>query len=154
MANLNTPSKHAFYTEGDSLTEQEHADSCDINIMLKSAARGLQVRGSGEPQYGYDDTTMDAVQFRIQKARLEEELAETAKANEFLEKELDLIPKSIREKFGFKKKTVPESPASKNDDKTTQKTAGSGPDSQKSEKTLEAPSSLRKPSDSAAGDER
>lgn len=99
--------------EGDSLTEQEHTDSCDANKMLLNAARGMSVRGGAQPQYGYDDTTMDGVQFRIQKEALERELANGPK--EFSEEELELIPKPIQEKFGYKVKAK----TPKNDDKTT-----------------------------------
>ena len=55
------PSKHAFFTEGEDLTEQEHLDSCDINKMVKNAMRGMQVRGGNNPKYGYDDMTMDVL---------------------------------------------------------------------------------------------
>lgn len=114
------PTKHAFFTEGEELTEQEHKDSCDINKMVKSAMRGLPVRGSKLAPWGeefLDDTTMDAVQHRILKEKTERELTELAKS-EFLPHELEAIPKSIREKFGFKKlKQVQEpKPAKNNDD--------------------------------------
>lgn len=98
--------------EGESLTEQEHKDSCDINIMIKNALRGAQIRGSEIADYGYDDTTMDGVQFRIQKANLEKQLATGEK--EFTKETLALIPESIVKRFGF---TVKETP--KKDDQTT-----------------------------------
>lgn len=99
------PSKNAFYTEGDSLTEQEHKDSCDVNKMIHSAHKGLQVRGSKhKPQYGYDDTTVDAVTFHIQKEEAITGLHETASKNEFESKDLEKIPEDVRKKFGFKKK--------------------------------------------------
>lgn len=91
--------------QGDSLTEQEHKDSCDVNKMILNAMRGLEIRGSSnQNQYGYDDTTMDAVQFRIQKEQLETELSATAQANEFSEDELKHIPKDVQTKFKFRKK--------------------------------------------------
>lgn len=110
-----TPSKHAFYTEGPSLTEQEHKDSCDINIMIKNAHRGMNIRGGSTPQYGYDDTTMDALQFRIQKEKLESELSNVPK--EFEQHELDLIPEPIKQKFGYKLRKNPKN--APNDDQTT-----------------------------------
>lgn len=112
MAILTKPSKHAFYTEGETLTEQEHSDSCDINKMILSARRGQQIRGGSPPQYGYDDMTMDGVQHRIKKAQIERELSSISSENEFDEKILDKIPESVKQKFKFKKKA-------KNDDKTT-----------------------------------
>lgn len=95
-------SPYDIFTEGESLTEQEHLASCDINLMLKASDRGIQVRGGADPVYGYDDTTMDAVQFRIQKADLEEKLLNGQK--EFTAEELKLFPPDIVEKFGYKLK--------------------------------------------------
>lgn len=117
---LPKPSKFAFKTEGDSLTEQEHKDSCDINKMISAIHRGGTVRGSSSRlQYGYDDVNMDAVQFRIKKERLERELAETSKTQEFSEEELKHVPPSVQKKFGFKKKAPKRDEPAKNDDKTT-----------------------------------
>ena len=102
MAVLYSKTKWDFHTEGPSLTEQEHLDSCDINKMIKNVMRGMDVRGSNPSSYGYDDTTMDGLTFRIQKQQLEEQLSSGEK--EFTQEQLDLIPKSIQEKFGFKLK--------------------------------------------------
>lgn len=121
MAILYSPTKFAFFTEGDPVTEPEHQDSCDINKMMRNALKGLQVRGGPNPVYGEDDLTMDAVSFHIQKQNLEKELNEIAEKHEFDPKELDLIPKKVRDKYKFKiknelndKKTeipkVPETP--------------------------------------------
>lgn len=115
MAILYSKSKHAFHTEGPTLTEQEHKDSCDINLMLKSASQHRQIRGGGSVTYGYDDTTMDGVQHRILKNQAENELSSMQK--EVSKETFDLIPKSIRDKFGFKIKA--ETPAPTNDDQTT-----------------------------------
>lgn len=94
-----------------SLTEQEWKDMCDINLMLKSAARGAMVMGSSQPLvYGEDDMTMDAVAFRIKKAKLEQEMAKIAKETEFTEEEIEKIPPKVREKFSFRKK-APKDPA-------------------------------------------
>lgn len=96
--------------------EQEHKDSCDINKMLRNAARGIQVRGnSAEPVYGYDDTTLDGVTHRINKQNLERELKKTAETAELSEEELKLIPESIKKQFGFKAKKV-KGQKTKNDD--------------------------------------
>lgn len=121
------PTKFAFYTEGEPLTEPEHKNSCDINKMIKNAHRGLPVRGGYTPRYGYDDTTLDGVRFRIEKAQLEDDLKQSSK-NEFTEKEFELIPSSIREKFNFKvKKDDPKPELPVNDDKTTiQGSSGQG----------------------------
>lgn len=97
------PTKHAFFCTGESLTEPEHMESCDINTMVRNAARGLQVRGGPQPVFGYDDTTMDGVQFRIQKEALEKELQASAK-NEIEPQFADFIPESVKKKFGFKTK--------------------------------------------------
>ena len=104
MAIQYTPTQHAFYTVGDPLTEAEHADSCDINKMMHNALKGLQVRGGSPPAYGEDDLTMDAVSFHIQKQKLEKGLEEIAAKHEFETKELDLIPKKVRDKYKFKTK--------------------------------------------------
>lgn len=109
MAILHQPSKHARFFEPDPIdktphgAEQEHKDSCDINKMIKNVQRGLEIRGSGPQQYGYDDTTMDALTLRIQKQQLEEELKK-AQNIEFTEEELKHIPDQVQKKFKFKKK--------------------------------------------------
>lgn len=107
---------HDTVVDPKSLTEQEHLESTDINKMVRAAARGLQVRGGGQGVYGYDDTTMDGVKFRIEKERLETELGIIAKEHEFTEEELKAIPEELQKKFQFKKK------AKTNDDKTTKET--------------------------------
>lgn len=109
MAILHTPSKHARFFEPDPIdktphgAEQEHKDSCDINKMIKNVQRGLDIRGSGPQQYGYDDTTMDALTLRIQKQQLEEEL-KRAQNIEFTEEEIKHIPEQVQKKFKFKTK--------------------------------------------------
>lgn len=113
------PSKHAFITDEEELTEQEHLDSCDINKMVKNAMRGMQVRGGNNPVYGYDDTTMDGLQYRILKQQLEQELGDLSTA-EFDQETLDQIGPEIVKKFGLKlKKQVEPDPIKTNDDKTT-----------------------------------
>lgn len=102
--------------EGESLTEQEHIDSCDINKMIKNAARGMQIRGGNNPVYGYDDTTMDGLQFRIEKERLENELTRIAEEEELLPEALESLPQKVKEKFKFK---VKKAKNATNDDKTT-----------------------------------
>ncbi|AZL82943.1 hypothetical protein [Apis mellifera associated microvirus 61] len=105
-----------------SLTEQEHKNSCDINIMLKNAARGMQIRGGSQPRYGFDDTTLDGVSHRIQKEQVEASLRDAAQNNEFDENELKHIPPDLQKKFGFKTKKGSTKPAAQNDDdKTTTK---------------------------------
>lgn len=128
MAILYKPTKHAFYTEGDSLTEQEHKDSCDINKMIRSIERGQNVRGGGSTTYGFDDVNMDGVQHRILKAEIESQLSNGPK--EFEKEELDLIPDQVRKKFGFKQK------APKNDEPKTTKPA---PQQEASKQTLPDP---------------
>lgn len=112
------PSKNAFFTNEEELTEQEHLDSCDINKMVKNAMRGMQVRGGRNPVYGYDDMTMDGLQHRILKQQLEQELGDLSET-EFDQETLDQIDPEIVKKFGFKLKQVKD--LSKNDDKTTKK---------------------------------
>lgn len=105
MPILYKPSKHAYYTDELDLAEQEHKDSCDINKMIIAAQRGYTIRGSQAPlTYGYDDTTLDGVTYRIQKQQLEEDLTSISKTHEFSEEELKSIPESIKNKFKFKTK--------------------------------------------------
>lgn len=131
MAILYPKTKWDFHTEGPSLTEQEHLDSCDINKMIKNILRGMDVRGSNPGQYGYDDTTMDGLTFRIQKQQLEEQLSSGEK--EFTKEQLDLIPKSIQEKFGFKLKEQPQAQT------TTNQTTTNGPTSSQNNEPATTP---------------
>lgn len=127
---MSKPTKHALHFNLEvepSLTEQEHLNSCDINIMIRDVNRGIQVRGSNNLQYGYDDTTLDGVQFRIQKQQLESELSELAQKHEFSPEELKLMSPDIQKRFKFKAKPTqsdPKTPAPKNDDSNDDKKAG------------------------------
>lgn len=115
MAILYKPTKYAIHFKDDSLTEQEHLASCDINQMMKSAMRGANIRGSGrDPQYGEDDMNLSQLDVRIKKAALEEELNSIAQNAELEEEALKHIPKSVQEKFKFKIKKKQDK--SKNDD--------------------------------------
>lgn len=125
MARMYELSKHATIIDDEEVTEQEHKDSCDINKMMLSLSRGLEVRGSGTPQFGYDDTTMTGVQFRIEKEALERDLAETARSHEFSEEEFEALPEAVRKKFEFKKKQA-QKPDANDDDKTTTKKSDKG----------------------------
>ena len=118
MAVLYKPTKFDTPVDPNSLTEQEHKESCDINIMVKSALRGQQIRGGKNPEFGYDDTTMSGLELRIQKQNLEEQLSSGEK--EFEESIFNSIPQVIREKFGFKIKQTT-IPAQKNDDSNDEK---------------------------------
>lgn len=112
MAILGKTPPFATVIEGESMTEQEHLDSCDINKMIHAVHRGQMIRGGKPPQYGYDDTTMDGVTHRIKKEQVEKELSTIARENEFTQEELDKIPENVQKRFKFKKKAL-------NDDKTT-----------------------------------
>lgn len=99
--------------------EQEHKDSCDINKMMRSLDLGHEVRGQ---KHGLwvdgvtDDLTMDAVQFRIQKAELEEELRLSAQ-HELDEEAQSVIPESIQKQFGLKFKKKKKADTAKKNDK-------------------------------------
>lgn len=114
MAKLYDSSDYAWYPTGKSLTETEHTDSCDINKMVKNAARGLQIRGGSQPQYGYDDTTLDGVQLRIQKEALEASLSTLARETELSPDELKHVPDHVQKKFGFKTKKAIQKPGDQN----------------------------------------
>lgn len=110
-------SKHAFHTEGDSLTEQEHIPSCDINIMMKNINRGMHVRGGRADQYGYDDTTMDGLQYQIMKQNSHEALNQLPK--ELDEETFNVLPPEIHKKYGLSKKQAQNPKTPPNDDQTT-----------------------------------
>lgn len=117
MAYLPKPSKHAFNTTGESMTEQEFKKSCDINQMMKDLHRGLNVRTAQPAAYGYEDMNMSRLDVNLEIQRLEKELTEYAEANEFLQHELDAIPENIRKKFNFRlKKPDQQKPVLKNDE--------------------------------------
>lgn len=96
MPILYEPEEYAYYTVGDSLTEPEHKDMCDANIMIKRAIQGKSILTRNPGSYGYDDTTLDGVQFRIQKQQLEQELSESLQ-NEFTEEEAKQLKASLPE---------------------------------------------------------
>lgn len=112
----------ASKTEGESMTEQEHKNSCDINKMITAAKRGQMVRGGPRPEYGYDDTTMDGVAFRIKKQELEKSLSETFQNTEFSQKESELIPEKVKKKFKVKtRQEIDKKNDKPNDDKKVEK---------------------------------
>ncbi|AZL82670.1 hypothetical protein [Apis mellifera associated microvirus 60] len=106
MPLLYKPEKYAYYTVGDSLTEQEHADMCDANIMIKRALKGQSILTQEPAGYGYDDTTLDGLSHRIQKQQLEEELNESLK-NEVSEEEAkrlkEMLPAHYHERIKVKR---------------------------------------------------
>jgi len=98
------PSKHATHFSGESLTEQEHLQSCDINHMIASVNRGQDIRLAQSANYGLDDLTMTGLELRIAKENHERELQRISETQEFSQEELDHIPKEVRSKFDFKLK--------------------------------------------------
>ena len=116
------PKEVPYATEVDteSLTEQEHKDSCDINIMLRNAARGFNIRmSSSQPIYGSDDMTLDTLQHRINIEKAEADLQHVADNVEFTPEEFNMIPEVVKRKFKFKVKKKQQSESAKNDDQTT-----------------------------------
>jgi len=110
--------KHALICTDESQTEKEHKDSCDINIMLKKAFKGQQIRmSSSQPIYGHDDTTISGLDHRINKQRTEEELSQTFNDVEFSEKEKELFHPEIQKKFKIKVKKNQANNDESNDDK-------------------------------------
>lgn len=108
--------------EDDSLTEQEHMPSCDVNLMVRDASRGMMVRGQPIAGYGYDDMNMSQLDVRMAKERLQSDLEKIASEQEFSEEEFAAIPQNVKEKVSFrvrKKQTQ-----GQNDDKTTIKAQG------------------------------
>lgn len=121
MAIIQTREEIHFATPVDeeSLTEQEHKDSCDINIMMRKINNGQQIRtANSELLYGYDDTTMDGLQHRIMKQKIEQDLQQISQDQEFTEAELNVIPESVKQKFKLRKKVPQNDPNEKQDPKT------------------------------------
>lgn len=115
------PDPYGIHTGPETLVEQEHKDSCNINIMLKKALNGQPVRmSSNNPTYGYDDTTLSGLDHRIQMQETIESLEQLAPQAELTEEQLNAIPEKDRKRFGFKAKaktpTPTPTPIPKNDD--------------------------------------
>lgn len=131
-------SKHATFIpypgSEEDLTEQEHKDSCDINHMMRSLDRGIEVRGNNNIQFGYDDTTMSGLELRIHKQNLERDLAATAETHEFDEEELKNVHPDVQKKFGFKTKKAPK-PDAKRDEPNDAKKVGKEPSKEPDPKT-------------------
>lgn len=106
-------SKHATVNDEESLTEQEHKDSCDINLMLKAAQRGQMFRTSAVGQYGHEDMNMTQLQMRITKQQIEEEFENLPK-DHFSEEDLKKIPLALIKKHGFVPKQEEKREKSKN----------------------------------------
>lgn len=117
-------SKHALINNEESLTEQEHLESCDINIMIYNAHRGMEIPGGGPTEGGYDDTTLSGLDLRIQ---LDQDLNKMAEEGITKEEYNNLHP-TIRRTKKFKLKKTQEEldyedykskKSSQNNDKTT-----------------------------------
>lgn len=107
MAILYKYSKFAVECHGDKLTEQEHKDSCDINKMIRSAARGLPVRQRQIPPWRdglSDDLNQSGLSHRIRKQQIESELSDLALKNELDPETLAKIPPAVQKRFGFRSK--------------------------------------------------
>lgn len=106
MAVLAKPTKYATKIKGESLTEQEHKDSCDINLMMRSINRGQMVRGKAHGDWvdgkSFDDMNMDGLTHRIRKDRIERELEKQFRETEFSAEEAEAIPPSVKKKYGDK----------------------------------------------------
>ena len=59
MPILNENTEYAFYCEGSSMTEQEHAERCSIPYQLDRIARGLNPNWSGQNPLRYGFEKMD-----------------------------------------------------------------------------------------------
>lgn len=90
------------FDEENEITEQEHKNSCDINLMMKALHHGMQVRGQEPASYGYDDLTLTGLDHRINKQKLEDELFKISKEHEFSEEEFEKIPTDVKKMFEFK----------------------------------------------------
>lgn len=109
MPLLYEPNDDAWYPEGESLCEQEHADACDINKMIARGFRGLPLNGSlAEAVYGLDDTNMTLMDVKTTKDRLESELTQSASEIELPQEAIDKLPPIVREKFKFKATKKPD----------------------------------------------
>lgn len=100
-----------------SLTEQEHKDSCDINLMIKNILAGRMVRGGTNGIYGYDDVNMTGLQHRINKQNINEAIEDLVNNREVTEEQL-LEFQKINPKLA-KRLKVRKKEANVNDDKTT-----------------------------------
>lgn len=124
MTVMYKPKETATEFYDDSLTEQEHLKSCDINHMIASVHRGQDVRVVQSINYGIDDLTMSPIDFRNQKENHERELSRIASMHEFTQEELDSFPPEVRKKFDFKlKKPQPDPITPKNDELNDEKMA-------------------------------
>lgn len=145
MARKYPVSKYATHNTEPSLTEQEHKDSCDINVMMKAVNRGYTVRGAlHEARYGVDDMNYDRMQHEMTKEQINAHFASLPSDHEFSPEELSLIPKDLIKKFGLKVKKAQAHAAKNNDDKTTMKNAAQ-PKPESNEPESSDP--VKKPSD-------
>lgn len=93
-----TPSKHAYYCDPETLTEQEHKNDCDINVIIKRAHNGHMVNMSNRsPVYGFDDINLDGLKHRILKQETKEELEELITSQEFDAKDVEILTKNLPE---------------------------------------------------------
>ncbi|AXH77210.1 MAG: hypothetical protein [Microviridae sp.] len=129
MAILYKSTKWDLVCEDEHQTEQEHIESCDANKILKAALRGQMILGNGrQPIYGNDDLTMDGLSFRIEKARLEQELGELSTNMELTQEEIDSIHPKVREKFQFRTKKREQKAETKTNEPNEQKQTAKPPE--------------------------
>lgn len=110
MPILYDPSPYAYFCEGDSLVEPDHQKSTDANYMIRAAANGQPISGSGQegiywPDGGHDDLQQDIISVKAAKERIEAELGETFASNEFTEAEQRHIPPHIKKRFKIRTKS-------------------------------------------------
>lgn len=124
MANLNKPTKYDTPVDPESLTEQEHKDSCDINKMILAAHRGQQIRQAKPGLWvdgAFEDMNQTLTSLKIQKEHTETALAEYASQNELTDEEWKAFPDEIKKRFKLrKKKATSQTNDEPNDDKKAQ----------------------------------
>lgn len=106
-----TPSKYAFYTSDEILVEQEHKEDCDSNVIIKRAHNGQFINTKNPAGYGYDDVTLDGVQYRILREQVTESINETLE-NEFEEEDAEklkaALPENLAKRVKVKRKQDPD----------------------------------------------
>lgn len=121
MPILNENTEHAFFCEGPSMTEQEHAERCDINYQLDRIRRGLQPNWSAskEPIYSGDQIVKMDNSLTDHRIALQEQFKKVAESDlsELSEEQFLQLPPQLQKLVEKKYRAQKAEQKAKNDEK-------------------------------------
>ena len=118
MPILNENTEHAFYCEGPSMTEQEHAERCSIPYQMDRIARGLNPNWGGQTpvRYGYEKMDNSITDHNIALTKQINDL-QKVDLSELTDEQWNTIPQQTRVLLESQREGQKTAKKAKNDEK-------------------------------------